>query len=187
MIYLTVCPSICVLPSLQVFPPVLITWVQQLWARDDWYFHHSRSISQQSWGSPSCNSFTSSYFQQFLICSSPFPGIKNARQGQVSEQQGSYQEHGSFPMQPKDSKGCGLVLWTQNSCSACAEAFMFVTCCCHLIKSKQQTKQTKDWFGICCYLSWSTEQGRELKGRHISWEDHGQRFSEPNQMAEGCG
>lgn len=132
MIYLTVCPSICVLPSLQVFPPVLITWVQQLWARDDWYFHHSRSISQQSWGSPSCNSFTSSYFQQFLICSSPFPGIKNARQGQVSEQQGSYQEHGSFPMQPKDSKGCGLVLWTQNSCSACAEAFMFVTCCCHL-------------------------------------------------------
>lgn len=102
MIYLTVCPSICVLRSLHVFPQVLITSVQQLRARDDWYLHCSKSISQQSWDSSKCTSFTSSYFQQFLICGSPFPGIKSTRQGQVGEQQVSYQEQGGFSIQPKN-------------------------------------------------------------------------------------
>lgn len=50
---------------------------------------------------------------------------------------------------------------------------VFVTCCCHLTVGKQLTKQTKNWFGICCYPSLCTEQGRKLKGRHISGEDHG--------------
>lgn len=164
MIYLSVCPSICVLWSLQVFPQVLITWAQQLWARDDWYFHHSQSISRQCWGSSRCDSFTSSYFQQFLICGSPFPGMKNTRQGQVSEQQVREQEHGNFPIQLKDSKCCGLVLWTQNSCSACTRT----SCLFAAIISHRANNNQTNWKLIWnMVLPLSTEQGRELKGRHV--------------------